>query len=101
MVKRIVFGVAAAAILIALLIVHGWVLIGFTVAAGLIMTYEILRTIRAGEKIPYAPSRLYLRRCLCRRVILADSAGRCIFWLFAYAPYLWYVFFQKNIPQRA
>ena len=32
MVKRIVFGVAAAAILIALLIVHGWVLIGFTVA---------------------------------------------------------------------
>ncbi len=52
MVKRIVFGVAAAAILIALLIVHGWVLIGFTVAAGLIMTYEILRTIRAGGENP-------------------------------------------------
>lgn len=52
MAKRIVFGVIAAAILIALLIVHGWVLIGFTVAAGLIMTYEVLRTIRAGGENP-------------------------------------------------
>ena len=79
MVKRIVFGVAAAAILIALLIVHGWVLIGFTVAAGLIMTYEILRTIRAGGENPV---------CSVAFVFAALSMPACYFGGLSWTMYL-------------
>lgn len=82
MAKRIVFGAIAAAILVAALVLHGWVLIGLTVAAGLIMTYELLRTLSAGGEKPIWTAAF---------VLAALMMPACYFGSLAWALYLFVI----------
>lgn len=55
MVKRIIVGVIAAAILVALIILHGWYMIGAVILVSLAVQYEMIKTVKAGGTRPVSP----------------------------------------------
>ena len=53
--KRIVVGVIAAAILIVLIILHGWYIRAAVIIVSLAVQYEMIKTVKAGGSKPVSP----------------------------------------------
>ena len=73
--KRIVVGVIAAAILIVLIILHGWYIRAAVIIVSLAVQYEMIKTVKAGGSKPVSPVLYAFTALLFRPTILWAGRG--------------------------